>query len=789
MLLSKNWLKTIINLKINSYKLSNLLTMSGIEVEKIEIFKKTNTNLIIGEIIKINRCNNINICKIHINKTNINKIIYIITNNFNIKLGLKTICLKKNKKNLQRKFFSYYEINLLENYNKNIIKLSKNKINGEIYFKKNIKDTIFTLNIPNNRPDCLSINGIAREIATLTNTKIKTKINYKNIINTKDNLKINIINNKLCNRFSGRIIKNLNINNPIPIWMKYRLKISGKKQVSTIIDIINYVTLETGFFFNIIDLDKIKGNLNIDFGKKDEVINLLNKKKIKIKKKIGIISDETKILSLIGVINSKNIIVNNKTKNIYIEAGCWKKKNIKKILNTYNLSTNSSKIFEKKIDYLNIINALERITYLIFNICGTSKTLIGPINDILINKYKQKIIQFKKKKIKKIIGINIENKKIEKIFKKLNITSYKKKNIFYLTPPNYRFDLKIEEDIIEEIARIYGYKNIPSIPPKTINIIELTPKKNIPFTKIRNLIANLDYQEVINYSFTSDKLETDFMKNTKQIKILNPISNKMNVLRSSLIPNLIINIKHNIKYKKNRIRLFEIGTIFKINKNIQNSQYKIKGYKQEKYITCISYGKLFDEQWGVKSRNIDFFDIKSDLENLFIQHKLYFYNTYHPSFHPKYSLKIILNKKKIGFIGIIHPYLQKKYNLKLTPIIFEIKAKAFKKKKKIKYKKISNFPEISRDISFIIDEKIQVQSIFKTFKKIKKINKNFNFIKKIILFDQYKDILIKKNKKSLSFKIIIQGKTENLNSKIINLIINSIIKEISKIYKIKLRNF
>ncbi|BCG49492.1 phenylalanine--tRNA ligase subunit beta [Candidatus Profftella armatura (Diaphorina cf. continua)] len=808
MQIPENWLRTIIDPKLSSNDLADLLTMSGLEVEKIETTIPIFSKVIIGKIINIIKhpdIDNLNICKVDTYKN----ILDIVCNVPNIRVGLKVPCAIIGSSlpciNKKKSFIisvkkihgiksygmlcSAYDLKI-NNKNKYLLELPEDAPIGKNFYDyyqfNNLK---FIIKLTPNRGDCLSLFGIAREISILSNTPLKLLNTKITLPNYKEILPVKILAMDLCGRFSGRIIRGINPKTSTPKWMQIRLEDSGQKLISVLPDITNYVMLELGIPINIFDLSKIYGELNIRWGNIGETFKISNDLTININKNTGIISDNFKIISLSGIIEGVDVTVTLNTKDIYLGVAFWWPNSICGKANHYNLVTESSYRFERGIDFSKTIKCLERITNLIIEICGTSSSKISQIDDQIVNIPVRKKIKIRSERVIKVLGIKLTNQEISNIFIRLKFNFIQKNNIFLVTPPAHRFDIEIEEDLIEEIIRIYGFKNIPISLPITVS--KLSPVKEgwQSLFSIRHQLAFADYQEVINYSFIEDSLEKDFSQNINNhpIELLNPISNKFNTMRSTLIGSLVNNVCYNLKRKLERIRLFEIANIYLHDNRIKDGPFTVSGYKESKKIAVISYGPLLEPQWGEKNRNIDYFDLKNDLENLFFPIQLKFSKINNSILHPNRSALILRKEKNIGFIGELHPILKQKYDLPLSPIFFEIDALELQKRKIPNYIPISKFPNVTRDIVFIFNKNINLQDIMNTMFFEKNNNSNCFIIQSITLFDEYRGKKLKENEKSFAFRCTLQDPKKTLKNNIINNAINALINSVCKTFNAKLR--
>lgn len=813
---SEKWLRTLVSPDLTSDALATLLTMSGLEVDTMENITSHFSNVLIGEVLQVNIFPFLlskSVLKICCVDVNIGTTLKIISHASNIYVGMKvpvapvgaTLSFGHKKSELceikiqmfngveSHGLLCSFRMLQLSEDNDNLLELPKTAPIGkdfyEYYFSNDLK---FTLKLTPNRADCLSLIGIAREVSALTNTQIQYPSYTKIIVNDNKILPVKVLATKLCGRFVGRIIRGLNFNVATPIWMQQRLQCSGQKLVSVFTDISNYVMLECGSPFHILDLDKICGNLYIRWGCVGESVKLLNNVVIELNESIGVIADEQKIESLAGIIGSDVTKVSFCTRNIYLQTAFWIPEAIQTSINYYKFTTDAAHRFERGVDFENIIQNIERITSLLFEICGCTNTKISPIDDHIVDLPKRQPINVRTARISKIIGTTaITDEVITNIFTRLKFNFIKKSDHFVVIPPSFRFDITLEEDLIEEVARLYGFENIPSIPPLEANIVlmNVASEQTRSLFSIRYILANLGYQEVINYSFVSDKWEIDFCNNKNPIRLLNPISDYMNVMRSSLIASLVANAKYNMNHKVNRIRIFEIGTVFFRDNKVQDSPLNVHGYNQPKRIAGLVCGPVVKEQWGEKKRNVDFFDVKADLEMLYAPCVLRFVAIEHYSVcHPRRAANIFLNGKLIGVIGELHPFLQQKYDLPITVIIFELYAQELQARIIPTFTNISKYPIVTRDLALIVKKSTPVQALLDIFNKTKDNNPACAIIRHYFLLDKY--YLSESNfcEASFTFRFTLQGIKNTLHVNEINAVIRIILNAVTSCNLARLRS-
>jgi phenylalanyl-tRNA synthetase beta chain len=389
--------------------------------------------------------------------------------------------------------------------------------------------------------------------------------------------------------------------------------------------------------------------------------------------------------------------------------------------------------------------------------------VVGPVDDHIVNLPQRAPVAVRTERARKVIGVPLDDQQIADIFSRLKLPYTQEAGVFHVTPPSYRFDIEIEEDLIEEIARVYGFENIPALPPVAAHAIRIAPESTRSLFDIRQQLADLDYQEVINFSFVEEAWEKDFADNTAPIRLLNPIASQMSVMRSTLIGSLVANVRYNLNRKINRVRVFETGAVFKRDEQVQNGPLSVAGYSQPKKVAAIAYGHTVEEQWSQPARNVDYFDVKADLEALFAPGTLRFAKASHPALHPGRSADILLDGKVIGILGELHPRWQQKYDLPLAPVVFEVEATALQQRAVPTYQEISKFPAVTRDIALLVKSHVQAQDLLDAFDAERQASTVGGIVQAIVLFDEYRGKGLENDEKSLAFRFTLQDTQATLN--------------------------
>ena len=779
MKITYDWLKDHLQTKSSENQLLEKLTDIGLEVEGVENTFPELDKFIVGKIIKTKKHPNadrLKICEVDIGQK---KMIEVVCGASNAKEGLLTIyappgsVIPKNKMNLivtkirgvtsHGMLCSEAELNLSDESD-GITELEKDKYKNKIgkkYFNKN-KSNLIDLSITPNRPDCLGIRGIARDLATAGFGKLKA---YKiDKIKTKGKQKISIkILKEIdqgCTTFGSCLIVNVR-NTESPKWLKDKLISVGQKPISAIVDITNYIMLDLNRPLHAYDADKIKKGIVVRNSKKGEKFKALDNKEYKLDEGECVITDSAGILGLGGIIGGTRSGTEFDTKNVLIESAYFDPRLIRKTSKKLNIDTDAKFRFERGIDPLSIEQGLVKAANLIKEICGGEISKIDIQN---IEKYKEKNIRFEIELFEKISGFKISNKKVSKILNDLGFEVKITKNCLNLKVPSWRPDIKQPIDVVEELVRIYGYDKIKKIEPMKTRSKPTLNKAQKLFHFLQRSVATKGYQEAITWSFTDSKINDLFKINMKNIEIINPISTDLNVLRNSIFSNLIMHLNKNLDRGIKDLSLFEIGPVF-------------HGYNpgdQETVIGGLCSGKVSRLSWIEKERNIDIFDIKKDVIQTLIEagysKKKFFVDDQAPNYyHPGKSGRIFLNKEKgkiAAYFGEIHPNILKKIDIKTEALIgFEIFVDNLKhSQKSLKDQKntyqVSDFQKSERDFAFIIDKNFKSQELIDIISNV-----DNELIKNVSIFDLYEGENIPHEKKSIALNVTIQSMIKTLKDK------------------------
>jgi len=786
---SERWLRTMADPEMDTGDLAHLLTMSGLEVEEVDVVAPPFSSVVVAKVLEVAKHPNadrLTVCRVD---AGTGEVLNIVCGAPNVYEGMTTACAlvgaslppdedgkafsiklgKLRGVESQGMLCSSRELKISEDHSGLMDLPEDAPLGTSVRDYLDLDDAVYTIKLTPNRADCLSVLGVAREVSALTGVPLTPPDTTPVAATMEERLPLKIVSPDLCGRFSGRVIRGINARAETPDWMTQRLIRSGQRPVSALVDISNYVMLESGQPNHVYDLDKVHGGLTIRWGKKGEKVALLNESTVEVDEWVGVIADDRGLESLAGIMGGDRSSISLETENVFVEAAFWWPESIQGRTRHFNFSTDAAHRFERGVDFEGTVRTVERITALILEICGIDgKTQVGPVDDHVANLPKRLPVTMRTVRAEKVIGVPFTDDQVADIFTRLGLPFTRDPGVFVVTPPSYRFDIAIEEDLIEEVARVYGYENIPALPPVAPNVMWTLPESRRSAHDIRRQMANMDYQEVVNYSFVEEGWEADFSANSDPIRLLNPISSQMSVMRSTLLGSLVANVRYNLNRRATRVRAFEIATVFLKNPAQVDSEKTVAGFDQPRRLAAVAYGPLVDEQWGQPARNVDFFDVKADLEALYLPRVFHFEKVEHPAFHPGRCARILRDGKVVGVIGELHPLWQQKYELPLPPVLFEVELDALQPDEVPVYREISRFPPVMRDVALLVDQSVPVSTLMAVFEMARKNDPQCAIMQSVVLFDDYRGKGLGENEKSLAFRFTLQDSQSTLQDEAVD---------------------
>ncbi len=567
-----------------------------------------------------------------------------------------------------------------------------------------LDDTVFTLKLTPNLAHGLSVFGIAREVAALTGAPLNTPAIQPVKPLHDQRLPVEVQASELCGRFSGRVVRGVNTRAATPTWMVDRLARCGQRSVTALVDISNYVMFEFGRPSHIFDLDKIHDKLIVRWGRVGETLKLLNGSTIEVDGNVGVIADTQAVESLAGIMGGETTAVSDDTQNIYVEAAFWWPEAVQGRSRRYNFSTDAGHRFERGVDPALTVEHIERITQLVIDICGGQA---GPMDDQVLRLPDAKPVTLRVQRAAKVIGMPVTQVQCAEVFRRLGLQFSEAQGTLTVLPPSWRFDLAIEEDLIEEVIRVIGYDKLPTTAPLAPITARVRREARRSSHAVRHALAAQGYQETINFSFVEERWEHELAANANPIKVLNPIAAPLAVMRSSLLGSLIGVLRYNLARKAQRVRVFEVGRVFLRDASVLDAELSVAGVHQPMRVAALAYGPADEPQWGRKEQGVDFFDAKGDVQALLAPRQPSFVPATHAAMHPGRCAAVLLDGQVVGHVGELHPQWRQAYELPHAPVLFELDLEAVLDRPLPVFKPVSRQQPVSRDLALVVGAEVQ----------------------------------------------------------------------------------
>jgi phenylalanyl-tRNA synthetase beta chain len=763
----EHWLRSFCNPSLKTERLAHLLTMSGLEVEACTPAAPPFTGVVVGEILAVERHPNadkLTVCTVNAGREKLQ----VVCGAPNARVGLKAplALVGTELGGLQVKavvvrgvesrgmLCSAKELGLSDDHS-GLLELPAGAKPGQDLRKAlDLDEQVLTFKLTPNRADCLSILGIAREVAALTGAQLKVPATKPVPARNKARHPFRITHADGCGRFAGRVIRNVDASAPTPAWMRQRLERAGQRSISALVDVTNYVMLELGRPLHVYDQDKLHGPIDVRWGHKGEKVLLLNGEELEVDPSVLCITDDSGPIGLAGIMGGETTKAETGTKNIFLESAFFHPEAIAGRARRFNFTSDASHRFERGVDFANNVQGIERATHLILEICGGEP---GPTVDLVKRLPKRKPVRMRVARAQKVIGIPVTEKEIGRAFKRLGLPFSRKAGSFTVAPPSYRFDLAIEEDLIEEVARVHGFDRIPARPPRAPAAMAVATEGRRTLHALRERVAARDYQEVIAFSFVEPQWESDLAGEANPIRLLNPIASHLSVMRTTLLGGLLAGVRYNAARKLARIRLFEVGRVFLRDAAAKDGPLEVAGLRQPMRIAAVACGKAFEEQWGLQPRAVDFFDVRADVDALFAPRAVRLEPAVHPAFHPGRSARVFVDGRDAGWLGELHPQWQEKYELSQSVMCFELDAAALQSAPLPVASLPSRYPPVTRDIALLVDANVGVQALFDAI-----VVEKPKIVQEVSLFDLYQGPNLPRGKKSLAFRVVMQDTERTL---------------------------
>jgi len=791
MQISEAWLRSYVNPAISTEELVEQLTMAGLEVDSVEPAAAKFSGVVVGEVLSMQQhpdADRLRVCKVAVGET---EPLQIVCGASNVRVGLKIPAaligavlpgdfkIKKSKLRGEESFgmlCSEKELGLAAEANGLMELAADAPVGVDIREYLSLDDTIIEVDLTPNRADCLSVEGLAREVAVLNQMNWSTTRVENVEVSHQDTLTVAVEATDACPRYLGRLINGVNAKAQTPLWMQERLRRSGLRSLGPLVDVTNYVLIELGQPLHVFDAEKLTGGISVRWAETDENLTLLNGQTIKLDSHALVIADDKQALALAGIMGGNNSAVNDETQAVFLECAFFAPQSIAGEARRFGLHTDSSHRFERGVDSTLQTRAIERATQLILDIAGGSAGAITEVTTESTLPQRQTVF-LRRHRIEKMLGIILADELVTDIFQRLGMAVQTQADGWSITPPGFRFDIAIEADLIEEIARIYGYNNLPNSSLLMRSQLIPVTEAVLDIDRVKDLLVDRGYQEAITYSFVDEDIQNTIAPDSEVIRLKNPISSELSVMRTTLWCGLLKAALYNTNRQQNRVRLFETGLRF-IKKDGQ--------IQQQKMLAGLVLGSSYNEQWGEKTRKVDFFDIKADVQAMFglAGCEVQFLSACQSALHPGQTAEIqTLNGENVGWLGMLHPNLEKQLGFDTQVFLFELDQNLILHKRIPVFKSLSKYPSVRRDLALIVKEEISATDIINCIR-----GSAGSTLQDVIIFDIYRGKGVEQGSKSVALSLIMQEKAQTLTDSEIDTIISRVLDILINKIHAKLRD-
>ena len=785
MKVSVAWLKELVAVDMPVEELARALTMGGLEVEEVTPVAGAFSGIVVAHVKSVAPHPNADKLRVTEVDAGTGEILQIVCGAPNVAAGQKVPCalvgaklpdleIKKAKLRGVESYgmlCSARELGMSDDHAGLLVLDADAPVGRDIREVLDLEDVIFTLKLTPNRGDCQSMFGIARDVAAITGAKLTLPGAPKPAETISDTRAVKISEPKACGRYLGRIIRGIDVHAKTPAWMARRIERAGLRPISPLVDITNYVMLERGQPMHAFDDAKLQGSIDVRFMKPGESLKLLNDQQVEYRAGLLAIADSGGPVALGGVMGGHGTMVGDGTGDVFFEAAFFHPETVQGKSRELQLTSDAAHRYERGVDPEASAGAIDRATALTLEICGGKA---GPVSRAEGALPARSPMIVRPARVRALLGYSVDEAEMKSILDRLACRPEAGEGGIRATPPSWRFDLVIEEDYVEEIARIHGYDHVPAIAPRSsVPMLALREGHRDRFD-LRHSMAAMGYQEVINYSFVSEDWERDFANNAAPVRLANPISSQMGVMRTTLMGGLVDNLVSNLNRGEDRVRVFEIGRCF------EGSAPDVA--VQPERIAALAFGTRWPEQWAEKGTRIDFFDAKGDLETLAGGRRLDFEASAHPAFHPGRCAVVKAGASPIGVIGELHPRLQQRYELPAPAVLFEVLVQALLKGDFPHFSGVSRMPAVRRDLAVLVAEDLPVGHLLEAVRGAVPA-----LVREVEVFDQYRGKGVEPGKKSLALRIVMQDTDRTLTDSEVEGIVTSIREQLTQQFKAKPR--
>lgn len=780
---SEQWLRDWVSPQLGTQAIADQITMAGLEVDAVEAVAASFSGVVVAEVLAKEKhpdADKLNVCTVD---DGTGEPVQVVCGAPNVDVGQKIpfaqvggvlpgdFKIKKAKlRGVESRgmICSASELGLEEATSPGILVLSTSApvgVNFREYMQ--LDDMTIEVDLTPNRGDCLSIKGLAREVGVLNRLPVNGPDIQPIDASIATTFPIRIDAPEQCPRYIGRVIEGVNVQANTPLWMVERLRRSGVRSIDPVVDVTNYVMLELGQPLHAFDRDNLNGQIIVRMAQEGERLTLLDGQEIALRPETLVIADESGPLAMAGVMGGENSGVSQKTQTIFLESAFFTPLGIAGKARSYGLHTDASHRFERGVDPQLAEMAAERATRLLIDICGGQA---GPIIECVseVNIPTSRTILLREGRLESALSKKIASDDVTDILQRLGLDVSKQSDGWLVVAPSWRFDVGIEEDLIEEVARVHGYNNLPVRRPAARLALRSANEAVLTQRQLRNQMVARGFQEAVTYSFVAPELQAAILPDAVSPVLANPISSDLSVMRASLFPGLVRALEHNLNRQQTRVRLFETGLVF---------NGELNSLTQVPMIGALVCGAREIEGWAGAKTEVDFYDLKGDLESLLAlggnQDAWRFEPAEHPALHPGQSAQLLHNGKPAGWIGTLHPQVRAKLGLKVDAVLFEVRLDALSEGRIPTFEPLSRFPEVRRDLAFIMQQQTPVQALLDCAKA-----EAGNYLKDIKLFDVYAGKGVVEGHKSIALGLTWQHPSRTLNDEEINQLVDLIVNQV-----------
>ncbi|MFH0265084.1 phenylalanine--tRNA ligase subunit beta [Vibrio rumoiensis] len=792
---NESWLREWVNPAVTTDELTHQITMAGLEVDDVLPVAGSFTGVKVGKVVECGQhpdADKLRVTKVDVGE---DELLDIVCGASNCRQGIKVAVatvgavlpgdfkIKKAKLRGQPShgmLCSFTELGI-DVESDGIMELAEDAVIGTDFREfLGLDDVTIDVDLTANRADCFSVRGMAREVGVLNRADVTAPSSEAVMPSIDDTVSIEVKASAACPRYLGRVVKNVNVTAQTPLWMQEKLRRCGIRSIDPVVDITNFVLLEQGQPMHAFDLAKIDGGIVVRMAEQDEKLTLLDGTEAKLNTDTLVVADHTKALAIAGIFGGEESGVTTETKDVLLECAFFAPDHIRGRARSYGLHTDSSMRFERGVDYALQVSAMERATALLVEICGGEVAPVVTVESEA-DLPKPNKVALRRTKLDNLLGHHIADSDVVEILERLGMTVESTNEGWTAVAPTWRFDIAIEQDLIEEVGRIYGYDNIPNQAPIAALSMNDHVEANLPLKRVRNLLVDRGFQEAITYSFVEPEQQKLIVPEVEPLILPFPISVEMSAMRLGLIQGLLNTVVHNQKRQQPRVRLFEYGLRFIPCESAEN------GMRQEPMLAGVIAGTRSEEHWDIETNTVDFFDLKGDLEailELTSNEKSYsFEPVSHPALHPGQSAAIVVNGEPVGVIGTVHPELERKFGLNGRTIVFEIEWSAIDSRVIPEAVSLSKFPANRRDIAVVVKEEVASGDIVNAC-----LANGGELLTGAKLFDVYRGKGVEEGNKSLAIALSLQSTERTLEDADIAASVDAIVAALTEQFGATLRD-